>query len=84
MRLFEFMSVLHKTVFRLIAGQILNLKMVFLCAIVVKSDLVNFFFFFCLFSTKMKVHVFKGRKLPEHADRPFRFCDVFCRSMANL
>ena len=30
----------------------------------------------------MRVHVFKGRKVPKHVDGPILFCNVFCQSKA--
>ena len=52
------------------------------CASIEKSDLWNFFLF-CLFSTKIRVHLFKDWAVPKHADRSIS-CDVFCQSKANL
>ena len=52
--------------------------------VVKKSDLVNFFFSCVFFSTKMRIHVFKDRKVSKHDDKPLLVCDAFCQSKANL
>ena len=46
MKLFEFMTVLHTKYFSFNCIPNLILTVVFLCAVVEESDLVNFFFFF--------------------------------------
>ena len=83
MRVFVFMKGLHQNVFLLIADNFKFVNGIFSVLVLKTRTLQASFFFFCLFSNKVRVYVFKCRKVSTHATDP-SVCDVFCQPKNNL